>query len=308
MRMGKRVLRREGGGVARRAAAVLGLLALVAALPALFTGAARPLAPFPAEYGSPPAGVGQAAVYPKVAAEVYAPEPSAEPPPAAPEEAPREPFPIAGELLLLENADAREGDITHIVLHFMSNVVASPERPYDIAENHAVLRDYGASAHYIVDRQGAVYLAVPEEYAARHAGKGALAGFPDYEDRLDRHSVGIEILGIGTREEMLCYIPASVYDGLDPSLPGFTEEQYTAVNALVNDIIARHPGIEPSRAHVIGHDEYAPGRKTDPGALFDWSRLDIARAEPAGRAFPAPQGITIKKLFHFLSTMCYTTL
>jgi AmpD protein len=25
-------------------------------------------------------------------------------------------------------------------------------------------------------------------------------------------------------------------------------------------------------AHVAGHDQVAPGRKTDPGAAFDWAR------------------------------------
>lgn len=32
--------------------------------------------------------------------------------------------------------------------------------------------------------------------------------------------------------------------------------------------------VKRNRKHVLGHDEYAPGRKTDPGELFDWERLN----------------------------------
>ena len=33
----------------------------------------------------------------------------------------------------------------------------------------------------------------------------------------------------------------------------------------------RFPKITPQR--IVGHNEIAPGRKTDPGPYFDWSRF-----------------------------------
>ncbi len=30
-----------------------------------------------------------------------------------------------------------------------------------------------------------------------------------------------------------------------------------------------------NRRQVVGHDEYAPDRKQDPGELFEWARLGL---------------------------------
>ncbi len=43
-----------------------------------------------------------------------------------------------------------------------------------------------------------------------------------------------------------------------------------ALEELAGDILSRH-SIPPR--HVLGHSDVAPGRKTDPGELFDWPRL-----------------------------------
>ena len=168
----------------------------------------------------------------------------------------------------------RNGEITHIVLHFMSNVIANPVNPYIIADIERIFQNYGVSAHYIIDREGNIHPAVPEDRVAFHAGMGTLVDFPEYEDRLNEYSIGIELLGIGTQEEMALFLTACEYQALDPALIGFTDAQYDALNWLLNDILARHPGIRPNRTHIIGHDEYAPD-KPDPGALFEWERLDF---------------------------------
>jgi N-acetyl-anhydromuramyl-L-alanine amidase AmpD len=178
------------------------------------------------------------------------------------------PFPLENSAERAENAE-----ITHIVLHFMSNVAANRDNPYDINENHEILLNSGTSAHYIIDRDGIIYFAVPENRAAYHAGAGSLEDYPHYENKLNQYSIGIELLGIGTKEEMAQYLSGSEYDRLDPAHIGFTEAQYQSFNELVSDILSRHSTIQPNRRHIIGHDEYAPNRKTDPGALFDWDRL-----------------------------------
>ena len=74
---------------------------------------------------------------------------------------------------------------------------------------------------------------------------------------------------------MAGYITGEAYDSLAPGIPGYTEAQYASLKALIREIAARHPGIRLDRQHVVGHDEYAPGRKQDPGELYDWSRLGL---------------------------------
>ena len=168
----------------------------------------------------------------------------------------------------------RQGELTHIVIHFISNVIENPLNPFIIEDIHRIFRDYGVSAHYLIDRDGTIHPVVPENHVAFHAGAGSLADFPDYENNLNQHSIGIELLGIGTQEEMSQFITAAEYNALDPALIGFTDAQYDALNWLLNDILARHPMIQPNRTHIIGHSEYAPD-KPDPGVLLDWERLDF---------------------------------
>jgi len=168
----------------------------------------------------------------------------------------------------------REEEITHIVLHFISNVLANRTEPYIMEDIHRIFLDYGVSAHYIIDRDGTIHLAVPEYRVAFHAGAGTLTDFPEYENRLNQYSIGIELLGIGSQADMSIFLTADEYEALDPRLIGFTDAQYYALNRLLNDILARHPAIQPNRTHIIGHDEYSPSN-TDPGELFEWERLDF---------------------------------
>ncbi len=102
------------------------------------------------------------------------------------------------------------------------------------------------SAHYLIAEDGAVHALVPEELRAWHAGAGAWGQAHDVNSR----SIGIELAN----------------DGRSP----FPEPQIVALEALLADILHRW-SIAPER--VIGHSDMAPGRKSDPGALFPWARL-----------------------------------
>ena len=92
-----------------------------------------------------------------------------------------------------------------------------------------------------------------------------------YKNNLNRYSIGIELAGMGTQEEMSLYLTEKQYKALKPEWIGYTEEQYEALAGLVADICNRHE-IPLDRDHVIGHDEFSP-KKNDPGDLFDWSRI-----------------------------------
>ena len=167
-------------------------------------------------------------------------------------------------------------DVDMIVIHFSSDVVRHPDAPYDVEKVIAIYEEYGVSAHYLIDRSGRVYRLVPERRVALHAGKGRLPWEPNRENRLNEHSIGIELLGIGSYEDMKMFISRERYDALDSKHIGFTAEQYLAMQGLIDDIATRRPAIRKDRRHVIGHDEYAAGRRTDPGALFDWSKIGLA--------------------------------
>ncbi|WP_207720924.1 N-acetylmuramoyl-L-alanine amidase [Clostridium gasigenes] len=171
------------------------------------------------------------------------------------------------------NSEPRVKINTHVVIHFASNAYNNPNDPYNINDTYSIFEQYEVSSHYVIDRTGQIYLFVPEIRVAYHAGKGKLSDYPEYENRLNQYSIGIELLAIGTREEMIPVITAEKFNLINPNLIGFTEDQYKALNTLLGDILSRNPTIKRDRKHIIGHDEYNPVIKTDPGSLFDWSRI-----------------------------------
>lgn len=105
------------------------------------------------------------------------------------------------------------------------------------------------SAHYLISEAGEVLSLVAEDMRAWHAGAGSWEGFDDVNSR----SIGIELAN----------------DGAQP----FADAQMRALEGLLAEVMARW-AIPPHR--VIGHSDMAPGRKSDPGARFDWRRLALA--------------------------------
>ncbi|MCL2354560.1 MAG: N-acetylmuramoyl-L-alanine amidase [Oscillospiraceae bacterium] len=176
--------------------------------------------------------------------------------------------------MFIEHSSEREEKVTHIMIHFMSNVSANSQNPFDINDNHAILERYNVSAHYIIDREGNIYLLVPEYRAAWHAGNGYLEGFPHLENNFNQFSIGIELLAIGTREEMAQLITPGQFNQIPSEHIGFTDAQMDTLNNLINDILERHEGILPNRLHIVGHNEYSESRP-DPGSLFNWNALDF---------------------------------
>lgn len=130
---------------------------------------------------------------------------------------------------------------------FFSNALPVERHPYfqEIAE-------LKVSAHCLVDREGAVTQFVSFDQRAWHAGRSCFEGRSACND----FSVGIELEG----------------EDLRP----YTVAQYTALAELIKLLMARYPALTPER--VVGHSDVAPGRKTDPGPSFDWTRLRQALA------------------------------
>ncbi len=137
--------------------------------------------------------------------------------------------------------------IDMLVLHYtgMDNATVALERLCDPASE--------VSAHYMVAEDGACWRLVDEGRRAWHAGASLWAGESDINSR----SIGIEI----------------VNPGHGPDYRPFPDQQMMAVEILCRDILVRHP-IPAHR--VLAHSDVAPGRKRDPGELFDWRRLAAA--------------------------------
>lgn len=182
--------------------------------------------------------------------------------------------PMAEEdfLLPLENFSwDREYAPEYVMLHFTSAVVISKDDPYNMSLIRGIFEDNEVSINYIVDRDGSVLCYIPEDRAAWHAGKGTFGGDERFTDAMNKYSIGIEIVAIGSQKDMAQYMSAQEYNELDDSLKGFTDEQYLSLKALVKDICQRN-GIPFDKEHVIGHDMYNP-KKNDPGELFDYNRI-----------------------------------
>ncbi len=135
--------------------------------------------------------------------------------------------------------------IEHLILHYtgMQSAFESLRRLQD--------KTAEVSAHYLVDEDGTIHRLVPEEMRAWHAGVSYWAGETD----INSTSIGIEIQNPGHEW------------GYRP----FPQPQMQAVAELCRDILDRNPHIRPYG--VLGHSDIAPGRKADPGELFDWKYL-----------------------------------
>lgn len=115
--------------------------------------------------------------------------------------------------------------------------------------------DAYVSAHFQIGRFGEVLQLVdPDTHEAFHAGTSAFwhPGKREWLEDWNRHAIGIELLGDGNREP-------------------YTDAQYQALSRLCRALMQRYPTISPNA--IVGHEQIAPGRKSDPGRLFDWRRF-----------------------------------
>ncbi len=170
--------------------------------------------------------------------------------------------------------------VEYVMLHFSSDCSAHPESPYNLDRVIGTLSNAKASANYIIDRDGTVYRLVGENRAAWHAGKGALPWAPFYTNTLNQHSIGIEMLGISTWKDMKIFISKEKFDKIPKEYIGFTDAQYKALNLLLADIRTRWPLVKMDRHNIVAHSTYAPTRRTDPGEVFDWTKIGLPRELP----------------------------
>jgi N-acetylmuramoyl-L-alanine amidase len=165
----------------------------------------------------------------------------------------------------------REHKPEFIMLHFSSAIMNHPNDPYNIDYVRDTFIQYDVSTHYIIDRDGTIHCYIPENRVAWHAGKGVWGDNEKYENKMNLYAIGIEILAMGSENDMSIFMSSKEYNKIDKDLIGYTPEQYEALRLLINDLCNRYD-IPFTKEHIIGHDEYSP-LKTDPGELFDWSEI-----------------------------------
>lgn len=103
------------------------------------------------------------------------------------------------------------------------------------------------SSHLLIRRDGEVVQYVPFGERAWHAGESEFDGRTNCND----FSIGIELEG----SDHLPYEPI----------------QYQRLQEVTRLLQQAYPAI--TRERIVGHCHIAPGRKTDPGPVFDWNWL-----------------------------------
>ena len=156
------------------------------------------------------------------------------------------------------NAEARDEAPSLIVIHNISLPPGEFGGPYieqlftnqldsDVHPYFASIREQRVSAHVLIRRDGRLVQFVPFNLCAWHTGVSTYRG----RDNCNDFSIGVEL------------------EGAD-KIP-YEDVQYSVLAALIDVLRVAYPSLRERK--IVGHADIAPGRKTDPGAAFDWQRL-----------------------------------
>lgn len=135
----------------------------------------------------------------------------------------------------------RGADGVHYVKALFTNQLDWNAHPY-----FQTIQGAEVSAHLFIERDGAITQFVSFDERAWHAGRSSYLGRPECND----YSIGIELEG--------------------SDFVSFTDVQY---EMLAQVIVAIYEAYPKTQRHLTGHSDIAPGRKTDPGDYFEWTRL-----------------------------------
>ena len=134
---------------------------------------------------------------------------------------------------------------------FFCNRLNANDHPY-----FAEISDLKVSAHFLIRRCGELVQFVDTDCRAWHAGVSQWRG----RDNCNDFSIGIELEGCDDEP--------------------YSDSQYAVLNALIFALQNRYPKI--GRDAIVGHCDIAPGRKSDPGPAFEWSRITDLSASRHG--------------------------
>lgn len=147
---------------------------------------------------------------------------------------------ITIDLLVIHSISLPPGIYTgNSVVDFFCNQLDFSAHPY-----YQNIQDLKVSAHLFIRRSGEIIQFVPFSERAWHAGKSCFQNRTNCND----FSIGIEL------------------EGTDFEV--FTKNQYASLFLSTKAIRSAYPSI--SAENIVGHQDIAPERKTDPGPYFDW--------------------------------------
>ena len=102
------------------------------------------------------------------------------------------------------------------------------------------------SAHLLIYRSGETVQFVPFHNRAWHAGESQYQGRNNCND----FSIGLELEGT--------------------NVTPYADDQYLKLTEITEALFEHYPRLCPER--IVAHSDISPGRKTDPGPSFDWTR------------------------------------
>ncbi len=169
----------------------------------------------------------------------------------------------------------------YLVMHYTAGSSA------ESSIRHLIKKEAKASAHLVIGRDGAITQLVAFNRVAWHAGRSrwhSLVG-------LNKHSIGIELDNAGVLENRAgqwrawfgraypdneVTVATHKFESVERGWHTYTEEQLAA-SLEAAEVIVNHYHL----TDVLGHDDIAPERKTDPGPAFP---MESVRGILLGRA------------------------
>jgi AmpD protein len=146
------------------------------------------------------------------------------------------------DLLVIHNISLPPGEYgSGCIQQLFGNTLDCTQHPY-----FARLVDLRVSSHLLIERGGQITQFVSFADRAWHAGQSVYGG----RSRCNDFSIGIELEGVDDQP--------------------YTEAQYDMLVQVTDVLLKTYD--QMSKERITGHSDIAPGRKTDPGPAFDWSR------------------------------------
>lgn len=183
---------------------------------------------------------------------------------------------------------------TLLVMHFTASGGEGPTGDADYFLKPAA----SASAHVVLGRDGAAKQVVPFSKKAWHTGVSVWRG----RSQCNGFSIGVEIDNWGRLTQTA---DGSLKSWTGQAVPAdravrlvhkheqspswweiYNERQLLALVDLTRLILRHYPSI----TEIVGHDDIAPGRKTDPGPAFPMQRFTSL---VAGRGDEGPKSRTV---------------
>jgi AmpD protein len=146
------------------------------------------------------------------------------------------------DLLVIHNISLPPGQFGgDCIERLFTNCLDWGEHPY-----FEEIRGLEVSSHLLIRRDGELLQFVSMDQRAWHAGESVFQGRANCND----YSIGIELEGVDDES--------------------YTDDQYQVLGAVSRALMMAYPELTDRR--IVGHSDISPGRKTDPGAAFDWQR------------------------------------